>query len=84
MLDLDFPLNPSSSALEPRYAIDVKSWERVYCIPFLDAAHSNLLTRTLWLPGGAWQSLNEFGDYCLLKNRALVDKKEAAMRKIIK
>ncbi|KAJ7040287.1 glycosyltransferase family 22 protein [Mycena alexandri] len=71
MLDLDFPKHPSSSTLEPRYAVDATKWERVFCTPFLDARHSNLLTRTLWLPGQAWQSLNEFGDYCLLKNRDL-------------
>ncbi|KAJ6502660.1 glycosyltransferase family 22 protein [Mycena vulgaris] len=83
LLDLDLPSHPSSSTLEPRYAVDAKRWERVYCIPFLDARHSNLLTRTLWLPGEAWQSLNEFGDYCLLKNRESVAEKEAAIMKRI-
>lgn len=24
------------------------------------------------MPGEAWQSLNEFGDFCLLKNKELV------------
>ena len=81
MLDLDFPKHPSMSDLEPRYAVDAKKWERVYCTPFLHASRSNLLTRTLWLPGDAWQSLNEFGDYCLLRNRDLVGKKEAAVTK---
>ncbi|KAJ7109881.1 glycosyltransferase family 22 protein [Mycena epipterygia] len=81
LLDLDFAGHPSASTLEPRYAVDAKTWERVYCTPFLDSRHSNLLTRTLWLPGEAWQSLNAFGDYCLLKNRGLVAKKEAAIRK---
>ncbi|KAJ6609372.1 glycosyltransferase family 22 protein [Mycena sp. CBHHK59/15] len=81
LLDLDFPKHPSLSSLEPRYMADEKKWERVSCTPFLDARHSNLLTRTLWIPGEAWQSLNAFGDYCLLKNRALVAKKEAAIVK---
>ncbi|KAF8215850.1 glycosyltransferase family 22 protein [Mycena galopus ATCC 62051] len=80
LLDLDFPNYPSASPLEPRHAADAKKWERVFCTPFLDAAHSNLLTRTLWLPGEAWQSLNEFGDYCLLKNKDLVAKKEAVIK----
>jgi len=80
LLDLDFP-HPGSSTLEPRYAADTETWERVFCTPFLDASHSNLLTRTLWLPGQAWQSLNEFGDYCLLKNRDLVANKEARIKK---
>jgi alpha-1,2-mannosyltransferase len=28
------------------------------------------------MPGEAWQSLNEYGDYCLLKNKERVRKKE--------
>ena len=28
------------------------------------------------MPGQVWQSSNEFGDYCLLKNKALVRAKE--------
>jgi len=76
LIDLDFPLHPVSSSLEPRYAVDETTWERVFCEPFLDARHSRLLTRTLWMPGEVWQSLNEFGDYCLLKNKALVRAKE--------
>ncbi|KAJ7847854.1 glycosyltransferase family 22 protein [Mycena leptocephala] len=80
LLDLDFPSHPSSSNLEPRYAVDAKKWERIFCTPFLDAKHSNLLTRTLWLPGEAWQSLNEFGDYCLLKNMDSVARKEVIIR----
>ncbi|KAF7303187.1 Mannosyltransferase [Mycena kentingensis (nom. inval.)] len=81
MLDVDFPKHPRSSRLEPRYATDAKTWDRVYCTPFLDAAHSNLLTRTLWLPGDAWQRLNEYGDYCLLRNRKLVSGKQKVLRK---
>ncbi|KAJ7610801.1 glycosyltransferase family 22 protein [Roridomyces roridus] len=81
LLDLDFPNHPQSSSLEPRYTADTKTWERVFCTHFLDASRSNILTRTLWFPGQAWQELNEFGDYCLLKNRGLVGQKEARMRK---
>ncbi|KAF9245824.1 glycosyltransferase family 22 protein [Melanogaster broomeanus] len=76
LVDLDFPKHPSSSKHEPRYAVDEDTWQRVTCLPFLDASHSPLLTRTLWVPGAWWQSKNEFGDYCLLKNRERVDKKE--------
>jgi len=75
LVDLDFPLHPISSELEPRYAIDDTKWERVSCTAFLDARNSPLLTRTLWMPGEAWQRLNEFGDYCLLRNRLLVEDK---------
>ncbi|KAJ3504710.1 hypothetical protein NLJ89_g7791 [Agrocybe chaxingu] len=76
LIDLDFPLHPSSSPLEPGYATMTGTWERVSCRPFLDARHSLTLTRVFWLPGEAWQSRNEFGDYCLLKNRERVGGKE--------
>ncbi|KII93600.1 glycosyltransferase family 22 protein [Plicaturopsis crispa FD-325 SS-3] len=79
LIDLDFPNHPIESALEPRYAVDEDTWERVLCTPFLDARHSSMLTRILWMPGEKWQSLNEFGDYCLLKNRASVAAKERRM-----
>jgi alpha-1,2-mannosyltransferase len=76
LVDLDFPEHPVSSLLEPRYAVDDETWERVSCHPFLDASHSSLLTRTLWFPGSWWQGKNAFGDYCLLKNREKVHRKE--------
>jgi len=79
LIDLDFPENPVTAPHEPRYAIDEKYWERVHCAPFLDARHSPLLSRVLWLPGEKWRSQNSYGDYCLLKNKALVRKKELAM-----
>ncbi|CDO73179.1 Glycosyltransferase Family 22 protein [Trametes cinnabarina] len=78
LLDLDFPLHPARSAHEPRYVADAKTWERVECQPFLDAAHSPLMTRTLWMPGEIWQRQNEYGEFCLLRHRANVDKKEKA------
>jgi alpha-1,2-mannosyltransferase len=76
LIDLDFPLHPIASTLEPRYATMTDTWERVSCHPFLDARHSFLITRTFWLPGKTWQSHNEFGDFCLLKNRKRVEQKE--------
>jgi len=76
LVDLDFPQHPTSSRYEPRYAVDEQTWERVACLPFLDASHSSLVTRTMWVPGRWWQSKNEYGDYCLLKNRERVSTKE--------
>ena len=78
-MDSDFPLHPVSSALEPRYAIDNDTWERAHCVKFLDTRHSPLLTRTLWMPGARWQEMNEYGDYCLLKHRANMERKEKAL-----
>ncbi|KAF8921995.1 asparagine-linked glycosylation 9 protein isoform a [Mucidula mucida] len=79
LMDLDFPENAVSSTLEPRYATLTDVWEKVACRPFLDAAHSPLLGRVLWIPGETWRQMNSWGDYCLLKNR---DKVENKIRKI--
>ncbi|KIK70667.1 glycosyltransferase family 22 protein, partial [Collybiopsis luxurians FD-317 M1] len=72
LIDLDFPSYPSESSHEPRYAVQNDIWERVECLPFLDAQNSPLLSRVLWLPGQKWHSMNAWGDYCLLRNRQLV------------
>ncbi|KAI0782383.1 glycosyltransferase family 22 protein [Irpex lacteus] len=78
LVDLDFPSHHTSTPLEPRYAVD-EAWDRVKCEPFLDARHSSLLTRTVWMPGERWRSLNEFGDYCLLKNKRNMERKERVL-----
>lgn len=75
LVDLDFPHDPIESTHEPRYILDEKTWERVTCLPFLDARHSSRLTRAFWLPSQIWQSRNKFGDYCLLRNRESVERK---------
>ncbi|KAI0049268.1 glycosyltransferase family 22 protein [Auriscalpium vulgare] len=75
LIDLDFPDDPIVSPNEPRYILDQETWDPIICLPFLDARHSSLLTRTLWLPGETWQSQNSFGDYCLLRNRETVARK---------
>ncbi|KAK0465555.1 glycosyltransferase family 22 protein [Desarmillaria tabescens] len=80
LMDLDFPSHPSSSPLEPRYSTLTDIWEKIYCKPFLDAHHSPLLSRALWMPGEKWRQLNSWGDFCLLKNRALVEGKVQAVR----
>lgn len=36
------------------------------------------------MPGQAWRDQNEFGDYCLLKNKALVSQKEAEVTRRVK
>lgn len=78
LVDSDFPSHPTSTPLEPRYAVD-EAWDRVKCEPFLDSRHSSLLTRTVWMPGERWRSLNEFGDYCLLKNKRNMERKERVL-----
>lgn len=83
LIDLDFPLHPISSALEPRYATMDDTWERVACYPFLDARHSFILTRIFWLPGESWQNRNEFGDYCLLKSWKRVEMKDMKVKRYL-
>ena len=83
LIDLDFPLHPISSELEPRYATMDETWERVACHPFLDARHSFILTRIFWLPGERWRYGNEFGDYCLLKNWKKTEMKEIKVRRYL-
>lgn len=65
------------SILEPRYAQD-QLWDRVYCRPFLDAANSPTISRILWLPGKAWWEKNEYGDYCLLRNKQRAETREGS------
>lgn len=83
LIDLDYPLHPNESRLEPRYVTQTRTWERVACKPFLDARHSSLLTRTLWLPGKDWEAHNEFGEYCILKNRPLVKSKQDTVMRLV-
>ncbi|KZO96340.1 glycosyltransferase family 22 protein [Calocera viscosa TUFC12733] len=78
LIDLDFPdRGGPPSPLEPRYAIEEKSWERVACYKFVDAANSNPMTKLLWVPLSEWTSLNSYGDYCLLKNKARAKARES-------
>lgn len=79
-MDLDFPSHPSSSPSEPRYSTLIDVWEKTYCRPFLDARHSPLLSRALWMPGENWRQLNSWGEFCLLKNTALVEGKVQDVR----
>ncbi|KAF8495055.1 glycosyltransferase family 22 protein [Gautieria morchelliformis] len=76
LIDSDFPHHPQTSVYEPRYAVDSSTWDRVICVPFLDARHSSVLTRTLWLPIPYWSQRNSFGEYCLLRQKQRAKKRE--------
>lgn len=76
LMDSFFPLHSETSRYEPAYAADTDNWDRVKCLPFLDARHSSLLTRALWMPGQRWQRLNNFGEICLLKHNENIGRKE--------
>lgn len=74
LIDVDFKHRdyPPAQAtlLEPRYAIDTTTWDRVFCYHFLDAENSARFTRSFLLPLSAWHKYNSYGDYCLLQNKA--------------
>lgn len=66
------------SKLEPNYIADADHWERVKCLPFLDAASSGSVGRLGWVPSLPMlpaQLRRVYGDYCLLKRRkkAVID-----------
>ncbi|KAJ3333161.1 mannosyltransferase [Blyttiomyces sp. JEL0837] len=72
IVDVDFPL-ANENPEEPRYSSMSESWQKVKCVPFLDAAHSSSLGRAFWLPDIVYETLyvnpkREWGEYCLLRN----------------
>ncbi|PFH60364.1 hypothetical protein XA68_11066 [Ophiocordyceps unilateralis] len=57
---------------EPDYVADVDTWKIVRCLPFLDAASTHLLARTLWMPDWAivpQRLRRRWGRHCLLQRR---------------
>ncbi|KAK4574101.1 mannosyltransferase [Recurvomyces mirabilis] len=72
------------TSLEPSYVRDEKTWEKVACEPFLDAASTGVLGRLLWTPDLPFvpkQFRRVWGEYCLLKRttRPLVEKRAGVM-----
>lgn len=71
LVDLRLP-SAAPTAQEPDFAADVAHWERVTCLPFLDAAGTGLLGRLGWVP--EWPFIparykRVWGEYCLLQRR---------------
>ncbi|GJN76666.1 mannosyltransferase [Purpureocillium lilacinum] len=63
------PLPPN----EPDYIADTENWEVVRCEPFLDAANTHLLARTIWIPdvsGVPDKFRRKWGRHCLLQRRS--------------
>jgi alpha-1,2-mannosyltransferase len=60
------------TTLEPNYIQDEAHWEKIECLPFLDAASTGVLGRLGWLPDSPLVPIEHrrvWGDYCLLKRR---------------
>lgn len=62
------PLPPS----EPDYIADAASWDIIHCEPFLDAASTHILARTLWVPDLDIipdKFRRKWGRHCLLQRK---------------
>lgn len=58
--------------LEPSYATDHSTWERVQCLSFLDAASTGIIGRLGWIPEMTFvpaRFRRSWGEYCLLKRK---------------
>ncbi|KAK7890845.1 mannosyltransferase [Exophiala xenobiotica] len=56
---------------EPLYLRDER-WERVSCVPFLDASHTGTVARTIWIPDLTFippKYRRHWGEHCLLRRR---------------
>ncbi|KAK3683152.1 mannosyltransferase [Vermiconidia calcicola] len=58
--------------LEPHYIADEEHWERVKCLPFLDATSTGIVGRLGWIPDLPFvpkKFRQVYGEYCLLKRK---------------
>ena len=71
LVDLRLPSTKPTDR-EPDYLADTENWERVKCLPFLDAASTGMLGRMIWVPNSPFvpeRFRRVWGEYCLLKRR---------------
>lgn len=71
LVDLNLP-SAEATTMEPSYIADEKNWEKVKCLPYLDAGSTGILGRLGWIPDLSFVPLKHkriYGDYCLLKRR---------------
>ncbi|OGM48531.1 hypothetical protein ABOM_002478 [Aspergillus bombycis] len=71
LVDSYFP-SRDATELEPDYIHDESQWEVMSCKHFLDASHTGLIGRLIWvpdLPGLPDQVQRKWGQYCLLRRR---------------
>ncbi|GAO13219.1 hypothetical protein UVI_02025670 [Ustilaginoidea virens] len=73
LVDTQYPLRRDPPPPnEPDYISDKDAWEIVQCEPFLDAAKTHVLARTLWVPELAWipdRFRRKWGRHCLLQRK---------------
>jgi alpha-1,2-mannosyltransferase len=71
LVDAQLP-STGLSKLEPNYIADEEHWQRIKCLPYLDAVSSGAIGRLGWLPSlpflpGPFKRV--YGEYCLLKRK---------------
>ncbi|KAH9869196.1 hypothetical protein IAQ61_006401 [Plenodomus lingam] len=60
----------SPTELEPDYISQDEHWEKLKCVPFLDASQTHILGRLLWIPELPFipaKFRRQWGQYCLLR-----------------
>jgi alpha-1,2-mannosyltransferase len=71
MVDLHLP-STQTTKLEPSYTEDTQTWDRVKCLPYLDAASTGTVGRLGWVPDLPFipaKYKRVWGEYCLLKRK---------------
>ncbi|KAK4498297.1 hypothetical protein PRZ48_010955 [Zasmidium cellare] len=71
VVDVQLP-STEATKLEPSYINDTQTWEKVKCLPYLDAASTGVVGRLGWVPDLPFipaKYKRVWGDYCLLKRK---------------
>ena len=71
LVDSNLP-STGITKLEPNHIADEQHWERIKCLPFLDAASTGIVGRLGWIPDLPFipkKYKRVYGEYCLLKRK---------------
>jgi alpha-1,2-mannosyltransferase len=71
LVDSSLP-STSPTALEPDYISESTNWQKLKCTSFLDASHTHLLGRLLFIPDLPFvpeRFRRKWGEYCLLQRK---------------
>lgn len=71
LVDMQLP-STETTKLEPSYINDTQNWEKVKCLPYLDAASTGVIGRLGWVPDLPFipaKYKRVWGEYCLLKRK---------------
>ena len=77
MVDTYYP-DTAPTRYEPHYILDTETWDKVKCVPFMDAAKTHIVARTMWIPDLPFidqKYKRKWGEHCLLKRKRDVKRK---------